>query len=128
MHPRLQELIDHHDIRQLLATYCHGCDRADEVEMASTYAEDSLDDHGPRKLPGKPFSIATVADLLQTTDLVSHLLGQSLIKVDGRHGPGRKPISSRRCSIRRSRRASRRPSASSAGAMSTGWCGRMANG
>ena len=82
-HPRLQELIDHHDIRQLLATYCHGCDRMDEVEMASTYAADSWDDHGPRKMPGKPFSIATVGEALETTTVVSHLLGQSLIKVDG---------------------------------------------
>ncbi len=82
-HPRLQELLDHHDIRQLLATYCHGCDRADEVEMAGTYCADSMDDHGPRKMAGKPFSIATVAESIETTDLVSHLLGQSLIKVNG---------------------------------------------
>jgi hypothetical protein len=80
---RLQTLWDHHEIRELLARYCHGCDRADEVAMAATYHEDSLDDHGPRKLPGKPFSIATVAESLETTDLVSHLLGQSLIRVDG---------------------------------------------
>ena len=83
MDQRLQTLWDHHEIRELLATYCHGCDRADEVEMASTYCEDSLDDHGTRKLPGKPFSIATVAESLETTDLVSHLLGQSLIRVHG---------------------------------------------
>ncbi len=82
-HPRLQELLDHHDIRQLLAAYCHGCDRMDEVEMASTYAADSWDDHGPRKIPGKPFSIATVAEALETTTVVSHQLGQSLIRVDG---------------------------------------------
>lgn len=82
-HPRLQELLDHHDIRQLLASYCHGCDRMDEVEMASTYAKDSWDDHGPRKMPGKPFSIATVAEALETTTVVSHQLGQSLIKVNG---------------------------------------------
>ena len=83
MHPRLQELLDHHDIRALLATYCHGCDRADEVEMASVYLEESWDDHGTYKMPGKPFSARTVADSLATTDLVSHLLGQSLIKVTG---------------------------------------------
>ena len=49
MDERLQELWDHHAIRKLLATYCHGCDRADEVLMASTYVRDSWDDHGPRK-------------------------------------------------------------------------------
>ena len=82
-HPRLQELLDHHDIRQLLASYCHGCDRMDEVEMASTYAAESWDDHGPRKMPGKPFAIATVGEALETTTVVSHQLGQSLIRVDG---------------------------------------------
>ncbi len=83
MHPRLQELLDHHDIRQLLAHYCHGCDRMDEVEMAATYAADSWDDHGPRKMQGRQFAIDTVAEASQSTTVVSHQLGQSLIKLDG---------------------------------------------
>lgn len=83
MDPRLQEMLDHHEIRQMLATYCHGCDRCDEVEMASTYCDDSWDDHGARKLPGKDFSIATIAQSLDVATCVSHLLGQSLIRVDG---------------------------------------------
>jgi hypothetical protein len=83
MDPRLQELLDHHEIRQLLATYCHGCDRGDEVEMAGTYAAESWDDHGPRKMEGRRFSIETVEESLRTTALVSHLLGQSLIRVSG---------------------------------------------
>ena len=82
-HPRLQELLDHHDIGQLLASYCHGCDRMDEVAMAATYAEDSWDDHGPRKMPGKRFAIETIAEALETTTVVSHQLGQSLIRLDG---------------------------------------------
>lgn len=83
MDPRLQELLDHHDIRQLLATYCHGCDRGDEVEMAGTYSADSWDDHGARKMDGRRFSIETVEESLRTTTVVSHLLGQSLIRVEG---------------------------------------------
>jgi hypothetical protein len=83
MDPRLQELLDHHEIRELLATYCHGCDRGDEVEMAGTYAAQSWDDHGLRKMEGRRFSVETVEESLRTTDLVSHLLGQSLIKVTG---------------------------------------------
>ena len=83
MDPRLQEMLDHHEIRQLLATYCHGCDRGDEVEMAGTYAADSWDDHGPRKMAGRRFSIETVEESLRTTRVVSHMLGQSLIKVAG---------------------------------------------
>jgi hypothetical protein len=81
--PRLQEMLDHHEIRQLLAEYCHGCDRGDEVEMAATYAAESWDDHGPRKMEGRRFSIETVEESMRTTKVVSHLLGQSFIKVDG---------------------------------------------
>ena len=80
---RLQEMWDHHEIRQLLATYCHGCDRGDEVEMASVYCEDSWDDHGPRKMDGHRFSFETIEESIRTTRVVSHQLGQSLIKVDG---------------------------------------------
>jgi hypothetical protein len=80
MDERLQELFDHHEIRQLLATYCHGCDRGDEVEMASVYCEDSWDDHGPRKMSGRAFSIDTTRT---SAAVVSHQLGQSLIKVRG---------------------------------------------
>lgn len=83
MDARLQELWDHHEIRQLLATYCHGCDRADEAEMASVYAEQSWDDHGPNKCDGKQFARLILEQARQTTSVVSHQLGQSLIRVDG---------------------------------------------
>lgn len=83
MDARIQEMVDHHEIRQLLARYCRGCDRADEVLMASVYADDSWDDHGNRSGKGKQFARDTVQELLETTSVVSHLLGQSLIWVDG---------------------------------------------
>lgn len=80
---RLQEMWDHHEIRQLLATYCHGCDRGDEVEMASVYAADSWDDHGTRKMEGRRFSVETVEECLRLTKVVHHTLGQSYIRVKG---------------------------------------------
>lgn len=83
MDPRLQELLDHHEIRQLLATYCHGCDRADAVQMASVYCEESWDDHGPNKCDGKQFAHKMTREILETTSLCSHQLGQSLIRVNG---------------------------------------------
>jgi hypothetical protein len=67
----------------VLAAYCHGCDRADEVMMAGTYCAESWDDHGPRKMDGKRFSHETVEESIATTTLVSHQLGQSLIRVNG---------------------------------------------
>lgn len=78
---RLQEMWDHHEIRQLLATYCHGCDRADTAEMASVYCAQSWDDHGPNKCDGREFARDILAIARETTRVVSHLLGQSLIRV-----------------------------------------------
>jgi len=83
MDKRLQELWDHHEIRQLLATYCHGCDRADEAEMASVYARESWDDHGPNKCDGHEFAHVILAEARRTTRVVSHQLGQSLIRIEG---------------------------------------------
>ena len=50
MDPRLQEMLDHYEIRKTLAEYCHGCDRCDEPRMAGVYAEGGFDDHGWRRL------------------------------------------------------------------------------
>lgn len=83
MDARIQEMLDHHDIRQVLARYCRSCDRCDEVEMAAVYADDSWDNHGHRSGEGKQFAQDTVREMLETTQVVSHLLGQSLIWVNG---------------------------------------------
>ena len=83
MDSRLQEMLDHHEIRRTLAEYCLGCDRCDETLMASVYAEDSWDSHGLRQAPGPEFARATVASVLATSETLHHLLGQSLIRVTG---------------------------------------------
>jgi len=83
MEKRLQQLLDHHEIAQTLKEYCHGCDRGDEERMASVYSEDSFDDHGVFKAPGKQFARLMMDRILTTTDSLFHMLGQSLIKVDG---------------------------------------------
>lgn len=84
MDPRLQELWDHHEIRQLLAEYCHGCDRVDEVHMASVYCDESWDDHGSaNRCDGREFARRMTADMATTGALCSHQLGQSLIRLRG---------------------------------------------
>lgn len=83
MSDRLQELIDHHDIRRMLAEYCHGCDRCDEDLMGSVYLEDSWDDHGPTSGPGPEFARVMTERIRAESDVLSHLLGQSLINVTG---------------------------------------------
>lgn len=83
MDPRLQEMLDHHEIRKTLSEYCHGCDRCDEERMGSVYLEDSFDDHGNFRASGPEFVRLMTAEVRTTTTGLSHLLGQSLIRVDG---------------------------------------------
>jgi hypothetical protein len=83
MDERLQELLDHHEIAKTLKEYCHGCDRGDEHRMAGVYLEDSFDDHGIFKAPGKQFAKLMMERILATTDSLFHMLGQSLIEVHG---------------------------------------------
>ena len=83
MDARLQEMLDHFEIRKTLAQYCHGCDRGDELRMAGVYSEGSWDDHGPLKAPGPEFARVMMRTILSDTTTLYHLLGQSLVRVDG---------------------------------------------
>lgn len=84
MDPRLQVLLDESDIRRLLAEYAHGCDRCDGALMGSVYAPESWDDHGNVKAPGQEFARSMTEEIIPATcETLSHLLGQSLIEIDG---------------------------------------------
>lgn len=84
MDPRIQDLLDHHEIRKTLAEYCHACDRADVALMSSLYTgDDSFDDHGIVKAPGPEYARLMTARIVERTEAMSHILGQSLIKIDG---------------------------------------------
>jgi hypothetical protein len=79
----LEEMLDHFRIRRVLAEYCRGSDRCDEPLMASVYAADSWDDHGLVKAPGDEFARIMCGMVAETTESLSHTLGQSLITIDG---------------------------------------------
>jgi hypothetical protein len=79
----MQEMLEHYRITKLVNEYCHGCDRGDEVRMGGVYAADSWDDHGLYKGPGKEFSQQVIANRAVRKDVMSHHLGQTLVKVDG---------------------------------------------
>jgi SnoaL-like domain len=79
----LQEMLDHHRIRKVLATYCRGSDRCDGDITASVYARDSWDDHGIIKASGEEFSRTMCQMVIDTTETMTHLLGQSLIVING---------------------------------------------
>ena len=82
--PRLQEMLDHHAITRLLAEYAHGCDRCDTERMASVYWPDSWDDHGRDQATGPDFAeLMTQRIIPANCETLSHLMGQSLITIDG---------------------------------------------
>lgn len=83
MDPQLQEILDHHQIRKVLALYCHACDRADADLMGSLYTQDSYDDHGIVKGSGADYSRQITAIIEETTSVMSHTLGQSIIHIEG---------------------------------------------
>jgi hypothetical protein len=83
MDARLQEMLDHYEIRKTLTEYCHACDRCDETRMRSVYVEDRWDDHGTNQAAGPEFARVMTEAVRTTTDSLAHLLGQSMIRVSG---------------------------------------------
>ena len=84
MDQRLQHLLDETEIRRLLAEYAHACDRCDTAAMAAVYWEDSWDDHGRDQATGPDFARLMTGEIIPATcETLSHLLGQSLITLDG---------------------------------------------
>lgn len=79
----MQEMLEHYRITKLINEYCHGCDRGDELRMAGVYARDSWDDHGLRKMPGQQYAHEAMAGRVGVKDMISHHLGQTLVKLDG---------------------------------------------
>jgi len=80
---QLEMLIDHFEIREVLESYIHACDRADRDAVAEVYHEDSFDDHGHMKSPGHEYATAVVDALKTKWESCNHVLGQSRIKVTG---------------------------------------------
>lgn len=80
---KVQMLIDHFEIREVIESYVHACDRADVDAVIDVYAEESWDDHGHMKARGHDYARTVTDALLTKWDSCNHLLGQSRIKVSG---------------------------------------------
>jgi len=83
MNDKMQRLLDHFEIRELLEAYVHAQDRADAQATIDVYHPDSWDDHGPIKDTGWNFADSATRELLTRWEGCLHLLGQSRIRVDG---------------------------------------------
>jgi len=82
MDPRLQALIDRQDILDVLHQYVHGCDRGDGPRIAEVYLPGAWDNHGLFQGTGQDLA-KFVCDSHDQYDTMSHLLGQSTIRIDG---------------------------------------------
>ena len=76
-------MLDHYEITKTLREYCGACDRGDAARMAAVYAEDSWDDHGGVRAPGPEFARIMTERIRDSYLSMSHLLGQSTVKVVG---------------------------------------------
>lgn len=83
MDARLQALLDHHEIRDVLSTYCQGSDRFDGERMASVFHTDSWVDHADNHGPGRKFVAEALPEQVKYTSAVWHQMGQSMIEVEG---------------------------------------------
>ena len=77
-------MLDHFEIRKVLALYCHACDRCDPELLASVYTgTDSFDDHGIIRASGPEYARQITTMIQKTTTAMSHTLGQSIIQLNG---------------------------------------------
>jgi len=83
MDARLQALIDHHEIRDVLSAYCQGSDRIDGERMAGVFHPDSWVDHAHNHGPGREFVAEALPAQVEYTSMAWHQMGQSHIVVEG---------------------------------------------
>jgi hypothetical protein len=81
--PELRRLLDERQIQRTLATYCKAIDRRDEELLRSVYGTGAYDDHGTFKGSSGEFVNSLLNTVLQQFSATTHLLGNSLIDVDG---------------------------------------------
>ena len=80
--PRIQQLLDKQEIREVLARYCRGIDRLDAGLIASVYHSDAYDDHGTYKGPAAGF-VEYVVPALRRYASTMHFLGNCLVEIEG---------------------------------------------
>ena len=83
MDPTIKRLLDESAIRDCMACYARGIDRMDRSLILGAYWEDGYDRHA--HFGGTPAEFTDwVMDLLAGDSASSHLLGQSLIRFEGK--------------------------------------------
>jgi len=78
----IEELVAHHEIRDVLARYTRGIDRMDRELVLSCYHAGAYDDHGAFQGTAEEFA-DWVAEALSYFDTTTHFLGQQLVELEG---------------------------------------------
>lgn len=78
----VDDLIDHHDIRQTLYRYCRGIDRRDYDLVRGCYHPDATDDHGPYTGDVDGF-IEYIRAELPRFEPTMHSISNVLIEIEG---------------------------------------------
>jgi 3-phenylpropionate/cinnamic acid dioxygenase small subunit len=78
----LQELLDHHRIRQCLARYARGVDRLDDELLRSAFHEDAIDCHGPFTATREEL-IGHIRPMTGDREATQHFLGQHHVELEG---------------------------------------------
>ena len=87
----LDELLDRQAIADLLSRYCQTLDEYDLDGMAATFAEDAVTDYGAGRggrVEGRAAIRARIAAGQAEFRRTAHVLGQSLVEIEGHHAEG----------------------------------------
>jgi hypothetical protein len=85
---RLEQLEDRQRIADLIADYCRGVDRCDDVLLRSTYWPDAIDNHGVSDSPAMEFCDRVIPILEETCLATMHFIGQSRVELAGDRAVG----------------------------------------
>ncbi|RJF93128.1 nuclear transport factor 2 family protein [Sphingomonas cavernae] len=86
--PRLQELLDREEIRQLITAYCNAADRHDHKRMRSLYHEDAIDEHGAMfSGPAMEF-IDRLPEIQANMEILHHNVTTINLAIDGDRAEG----------------------------------------
>jgi 3-phenylpropionate/cinnamic acid dioxygenase small subunit len=78
----VQQLMDQHEIREVLYRYCRGIDRRDYDIVRACYHPDATDDHGAYSGDIDGF-IKFASEALKPIAATMHFMGNVLIELDG---------------------------------------------
>ena len=83
MSDALQDMLDKHQLHELVLTYCRASDRRDFALVRSLYHDDAIDDHGTMFSGPVDEFIAWLPKTMAQFEATQHSISNALFKVDG---------------------------------------------